>query len=420
MKRLLLGMIFLISILTSVQAQVLELDGFFETRSGLRTQNDPHEKDVSLGEVRLQLETEKEAGLFIFNMVADFVFDPVMDVYSIDLDKGEGIVDLRQANFSITPLDFLDVKIGRQILTWGTGDLVFINDLFAKDWNAFLIGRDDEYLKAPTDALKASLFFDALNIDLVYAPKFGADRFIDGRRVSFFDRGSNALRGRENPLQVKQPNDWFKEDELAMRMYRSFGIYETAFYFYNGYWKSPAGQDAVSGNATFPNLKAFGASLRSPVANGIGSLEVGYYKSAAGSATNPLVRNSELRFVAGYEREIATEFTAAVQYNLERKLDYGDYLRSLPPGALQDDENRHVLTLRLTKLMLRQDLQLSLFNFYSPSEEDGFLRLNAFYKLSDFIRIEGGGNFFYGAAEHTFYAQFKNNSNIFAALRYAF
>ena len=36
-----------------------------------------------------------------------------------------------------------DLKIGQQVLTWGTGDYVFLNDLFPKDYQSFFSGRDD-------------------------------------------------------------------------------------------------------------------------------------------------------------------------------------------------------------------------------------------------------------------------------------
>jgi hypothetical protein len=398
----------------------MEVNGFIDARGGIRIKNDPNQKDASIGELRLQLETEKDFRFFTVNIATDFLFDPVLDIYDVDLQKGEGVIDLRQANLVFSPLNFMDVKIGRQILTWGTGDLAFINDLFAKDWNAFLIGRDDEYLKAPTDALKTSLFFNALNLDLVYVPKFGADRYIDGQRISFFDRGSNSFTGRKNPVVVDRPNEWFKDDEFAARIYHSFGAAELAGYYYNGFWKSPAGLDILSGNATFPELQAFGVSGRGSVVNGIGHVEAGYYKSNSGSADNPLSRNSEFRFLIGYEREIANELTMSVQYNLEQKMDYTAYVNSLPDGAIIDDENRHVTTLRLTKLLMNQDLKLSIFNFYSPSDEDGYLKLNVSYRISDFMKVEGGGNFFYGNEEHTFFGQFENNSNVFAAFRYEF
>jgi hypothetical protein len=397
-----------------------DYSGFVETRLGVRIQNDPNEKSASIGETRLQLETEAEFDQFTLNLVADFIYDPVMGTHEINLETGEGAIDLRQANVLFSPLSYVDVKVGRQILTWGTGDLVFINDLFAKDWNSFLIGRDDEYLKAPTDAIKSSLFFNILNIDLIYTPNFGADRYIDGKRISFFDRNLNSFRGKEDPLSVDRPNEWFENDELSLRLYRSIGAHEAALYYYNGYWKSPVGQNEVTGNATFPELDVFGASLRGPIAQGIGNIETGYYKSDGGAANNPLIRNSELQLLLGYEQEVATEFTAAIQYYLVRKLDYGKYISSLPNGAAQDDENRQVMTLRLTKLMMQQNLELVLFNFYSPSDKDGYLRSNTSYKISDTLKIEGGLNYFYGDKSHTFYAQFEKNNNVYTAVHYEF
>ena len=56
--------------------------------------------------------------------------------------------------------------------TWGTGDLVFLNDLFPKDFVSFFAGRDDEYLKAPGDALRITHYSKAVNIDFVWTPVF--------------------------------------------------------------------------------------------------------------------------------------------------------------------------------------------------------------------------------------------------------
>ncbi len=397
---------------------IIDVYGFIDTRFGVRTGNAViGDKDISLGEIRLQLETKQYVSRFTFNFAADFLFDPVADRYAVDLASGGSAIDPRLINVEFSPANFIDMKVGRQILTWGTGDFIFINDLFAKDWDSYFLGRDVEYLKAPVDAAKASFFFDTLNIDVVYTPKFGADRFVDGRRVSFFDRATNAFRGRDDPLLFDRPNDWFEDDEVAARAYRSIGAFETALYYYNGFWKSPAGQDALGGRATFPKLSVYGASLRGPLAGGIVWAEAGYYDSASDAALDPHIRNSELRFLAGFEKEIATELTASIQYNLERKLDYDDYLNALPSGAIQDAQNKHLVTLRLTKLALRQNLELSTFNFYSPSDKDGYVRFNASYKISDELRIEAGGNVFYGAENQTFFSQFRNNNNIYVAIR---
>ena len=68
-------------------------------------------------------------------MTVDLLYDPVLDRHSVRLEEGDGFLDLREANFILTPASLMDVKAGRQILTWGTGNLIFINDLFPKDWN---------------------------------------------------------------------------------------------------------------------------------------------------------------------------------------------------------------------------------------------------------------------------------------------
>ena len=152
-----------------------ELFGFAEARQGWRLQDDPFEKDESVSEVRMQLDLSKEFKAGTGKIKGDLAGDRVLEEV-----RGE----LRELNFSFSPLDYMDVKAGRQIQTWGTGDLLFINDLFPKDWESFFIGRDDEYLKAPSDSVRASLYFDFINVDLSYSPLFKGSVYINGSRLS--------------------------------------------------------------------------------------------------------------------------------------------------------------------------------------------------------------------------------------------
>ncbi len=400
-----------------------DLSGFLDARAGCRLWNDPYEKDMSMGEGRLQLDIDKQWTGIIFNLTADFLYDHVTDHHDVRMEKGEGWVDLREACFSFTPVDFMDMKAGRQTLTWGTGDLLFINDLFPKDWNSFFIGRDEEYLKAPSDAVKGSFFSDWVNLDIVYIPRFDPDRYIDGRRISFWNSSLGRRSGRGLPVRADVPNDWLEEDEIALRLYRNMGGYEIALYGYHGLWKSPAGQDAGTGLAVFPELSVLGASARGNVAKGIGSLEAGYYCSEDDSGgRDPLIRNSELRLLLGYEQEAWTDFTAGVQYYLERMMDYGEYKRNLPAAMEGEDadENRHVLTLRLTQLLMNQNLSLSVYTYYSPSDADLLTRPNVHYKVDDNLSLEAGANLWAGRDNHTFFGQFERNINVYAGLRYSF
>ena len=101
-------------------------------------------------------------------------------------------------------------------------------------------------------------------------------------------------------------------------------------------------------------------------------------------------------------------------------MDYADYRRTLPPGVKAAAEARHVATTRVTKLLMNQNLMLSVFAFYSPSDNDAHLRPNAQYKVDDHWTVEVGANVFFGADRRTFFAQFANDSSIYASLRYGF
>ncbi len=399
----------------------LPITGFWEVLLGTRIQDDRYEQEMPAGETRLQMEYEKTRGIFTLNLTADLLYDVVLSDKEVDLETGRGAFDLREAKLNFSPIDSLDVSIGRQTLTWGTGDLLFINDLFPKDWNSFFIGRNDEYLKAPSDAVKLSLFNNLMNIDFVYTPKFDSDRYIDGRRISYYNANLDSLAGRNAVVRAREMYDWFREDEFAVRLYKNFGPYEFALYGYDGYWKSPNGQDPATWDYIFPELSVYGFSLRGPFRTGIANIEAGLYKSREDSSgDNMFVRNSEFRLLLGYEQELKKNLTGAFQYYLENMLDYDAYKGSMPAGTALKDEFRHVLTFRITKLMMNQNLQLSLFNYYSPSDTDGYFRPKLNYKINDFYTVETGLNIFYGNSDKTFFGQFEDNSNIYASMRYSY
>ena len=401
--------------------ETFKLNGFLEGRFGGRLREDAYERDLTLAETRLQLEAEFFTEKAVFHLTGDFVQDVLEDRRTFKPETGHGFFDLREANAVFSPAAFLDIKAGRQILTWGTGDLLFINDLFPKDWVSFFSGRDEEYLKAPSDALKASVFMSWANLDIVYAPRFDSDRFQNGQRISFYNGTLGRLAGRDAVINAPRPNDWFNDDEWSARLYRNFAAMEAALYAYNGYWKSPAGQNPAAGTALFPRLSVFGASLRGPFWKGIGSAEVGYYASHDDMAgDDPFIRNSEARILLGYEQELVRNLTLGVQYYLEHMMDYGAYRRSLPAGSVPADENHHILTARLTWLTHNQNVTWSLFTFYSPSDTDGYLRPKVSYKVNDNVTVEAGGNLFLGRAETTFFGQLRDNSNIYISLRYGF
>jgi len=413
-----------IFILLSTSAYGWQWHGFVDGRCGLRLQDDDsggNQRRAILNELRGQVDLSHSSDWAEWRLRSDFVADEAAGEHHLDLELGHGPIDLREANLLFFPHENIDIKIGRQILTWGTGDLLFINDMFPKDWQSFFVGRDEEYLKAPSDAVFLSFFPEWVSVDLVYVPKFNSDRYISGERISYWNPLLNRHAGRDDSVNIAERSRWFHEDEISLRLYRDVNGYELALYVYDGYWKSPVGYDAASAEQTFPRLRVTGGSMRGDLLRGLFNIEVGYYDSLDDSqGRDPLVPNSEYRLLFGYEQEVVRNLSAAMQYYLEYMQDFDSYRKNEPQGSDQKDRARHVVTARLTKHALSQNLQLSLFAYWSPSDHDGYLRPALKYKMTDEMSLYLGANVFVGEEDHTFFGQFEDNSNLYLGARYSF
>ncbi len=383
--------------------------------AGSRLKNNPVlSSDLTLAESRVQLQREDTFARVATRLQLDGVIDEV---------SGDLFGRVRELSVSFPVGDALNIRMGRQILTWGTGDLLFINDLFSKDWRSFFGGRDLKYLKAPSDAIKISYFTSWANLDLVWSPRFDSDRYLTGEVFSFFSPLTGALYGAPPRLHAHAP----KQDEWAWRLSEEWRNTEWALYGYRGFFKRPLGVAAQSVNASlilvpfFPKLSVIGASARRAVAQGIGWIEVGRYHSREdNSGKDPLIPNSQDRFLLGYEQELLPKLTSSVQIYLEHQRQY----RSLINGALQPqfepEEWRQVVTLRLSYRLMQEKLHLHWFSFYSPSDKDYYLLPSLNYRFSDQLQFDSGLNLFGGSDNHTFFAQLEENSNLYGRVTWYF
>ena len=134
-----------------------------------------------------------------------------------------------------------------------------------------------------------------------------------------------------------------------------------------------------------------------------------------------MMPNSSVSGLLGFERQVATNLTANIQWKADYMLDHNIYeMQQQAVGAYVREELRHLLTSRITKLLNSELLTLSGFMFYSPSDEDLYARLSASYKYTDEVTLTLGGNFFDGNNESTEFGQFQLNDNIYAKMTYGF
>jgi hypothetical protein len=348
--------------------------------------------------------------------------------------------DIRDASIFVRGGNWFSMRFGRQVLTWGTGDFLFLNDLFPKDFNSFFIGRADEYLKAPSNSIQTTFMIKKVGLDLIWTPIFEPDRFIDGERLSFFnplppEPGIIGDRSPLTPIQPASPDKRLRNGTVHGRLYGSAGPVELAAYGYVGFWPQPT---ALTGpldptdppQLTFARLAVYGGSIRAPLGGGLVNVEGAFYDSFDDRAgTDPTKPNSQFRGLAGYERELFPKFQMGLQYYLEYTLKHDQLTNpGTPPGSQPGsywipylpNRFRHVLTLRLTQLLVMDKLELSLFTFFSPDELDTYIRPRITYKIIDPLAFVVGANLMFGRDDYTFFGQLKENTNVYVRLRYSF
>ena len=378
----------------------------------------------NLLEQRLQLKVayrpQKPAWLASWNPEFFYKGDLLTDEY-----KETVRYQIREVYGLVSPLSWMDVKLGRQILTWGTGDYLFINDVFPKDYESFFIGRDDEYLKAPSDAGKFSIFSRFLSMDVVVIPSFTPDVSISrGDRLSFYDVFLGRIAGKESSLIFTEPAFQPKNTEIATRLYRNFGEYETDLYAFKGFFNQPRGiKNESTQDVFYPKRAVFGTSIRGPAPSigGVASGEAGYSDSLQDRrGENRLIENSAMEYLLGYERDFQKDWRLGMQYLVEQMLNFDEFKVNSQPGDIPRDEFRQLLTFRITKLFWRQTLEASLFTFYSPTDSDAYLRPRFTWQASDHWKLTAGGNIFLGKYDWTEFGQLKDNDNLYLRVRYTF
>ncbi|MBD3402759.1 hypothetical protein GF420_07675 [candidate division GN15 bacterium] len=404
--------------------------GFMQGLWGGRLdQDNPTTTEQTASETRMQLRVEHFGdNAEVFGRL-DFFWDGA--------DTTRYVWELREGYLKFRLGSNIDVKAGRQVLTWGTGDLIFINDVFAKDYRSFFIGRDDQYLKAPQNALRVEWYPGFGSLSFVWTPRFEPNRLPTGNRLSYYNPIAGGIVGTGiDPMfyfDPPLPEAKFENGEFAARYKRRVGPFAASLYFYKGFYKNPLGMEMVDFGAgpqpvpVYPKLNLYGASLRGAYLGGILWLEGGYYDSREDAeGDDPMMPNSSMVGLAGYERQVATNLTINAQWQVDYLMDYAgfeDGFRDPSTGEIQGfvrDEVRHLLTTRIRQLLKSELVKLEAFLFYSPTDEDAYLRLLAEYKYTDEVTLAAGANIFDGNYASTEFGQFQLNDNIYMKITYGF
>jgi hypothetical protein len=390
----------------------VSLHGFVQGNYSFSSRSsNPDGGDFKWAEEMVQLKLDAAKEPFRLFIKTDAFFDHIDEKGNLELR--EGYIDYIEKKW--------DLRAGRQIITWGLGDLIFINDVFPKDYEAFFSGRPMEYMKKGVDGVKIGAYPEFASFEFIAIPVFEPNNYPDARRFYMFDPMPSVTNREEKDLPSNLENT-----EFAFRAYRDVAGFDAAVYLYRGFYRKPYMMPDNINNTTkityhYPKLSVYGASLQGRALDGVLGIEAGYYDSRQDRAgTDYTAPNSQTKFLIGYQRQLWEDFTIGLQYYNEYMHDYSEYVNNQPSGLPKDRKSYQLVTLRLTQFLMHQDLRLGFFSFYSTSDGDYMLNPEVKYKFTDSLWAAVGANIFGGGERWSQFGQLDWNDNIYSQFRYEF
>lgn len=380
--------------------------GFIDTYHALRTES-PNDWMSSRTRIRGELTLEKgNAGMFV-SMNA---------IYNGILKDQTGLF-LREAYLYYSK-DAWDIRSGRQIITWGVADAMRLTDIISPmDFTEYL-AQDYDDIRIPVNAIRLRYVRNKWSAEAILIPV-----------SSFFELPtapenpwSVTLPGMTVPYTLsvgKTPDKTFKNIEFGGRI----GVYlsgvDFSFYALRTWNKMPVFQKIMADDGTslacegeYRHMTMLGADLSVPLGKFVFRAEVAEYLGEAQEpAVNaPVSTGNSLNLLGGIDWYPGNDWNVGVQYSHK-------YISGCKP-EISAYRNSGMATLRLSKDLLHNTLNLSTFAYVDVSNGSIYNRLSADYALTDQIHTLIGYDLFH--ADAGMFAMYGKNSEVWLKLKYSF
>jgi hypothetical protein len=392
------------------QGAQIDFSGFVDTYHSvqLKSANDIQSSRTRL---RLELRTQMEnASLFA----------------SVNAEKNYILSDETGVDLHEAFLDYISdswaVRIGRQIIIWGKADGIQITDIICPPDYTEFITRDLDEIRMPVDALKFRWLGNFGNAEVIWIPVFEpavlpeddnpwaiTPVFPDDVDITF--------------NSTKEPEKTLKNSEIAGKLsfYLSgIDIALSALYTWDDFpsMHRTVERDGSETLVTFEpehhRLTVFGLEFSKPWGEFVFRGEAAFYKGRYFEPENladELFKRNSLNWLVGADWYPGNNWTIILQFADILILDYDD--------RIEKDEHAMIVTLNVTKKLLRETLTLSNMIYYSINDKDLLDRISVEYALTDEFHIFAGADFFSGDEKSSF-GVYEDNTQVWIKAKYSF
>lgn len=337
------------------------------------------------------------------------------DKYTAEvLDDYESELELKDTFIQGSLSERMDVKLGRQIVVWGTLDNLRVNDVL-NPLDLRLPGLIDiDDLRLPVTMGKLDYYFGNWNLAAMAIPEV---RF--SKRPVF---GSDFY-----PFKTPAPPEEIPDDGLDNLQYGAaltgvFSGWDLGFYGARIYADQPYGEVVYSGSPgqmvqKHARIMMLGSAANLALGNWLLKAEAAWLDGLRYTLA-PGVEYDRFDLGLGVEYSGFSETTISVEAANRHILDFDAQLEQPPE---YNRENQFQWRFRITRDFINDTLTLNLLagSFGEKVQDGTFERLDARYDITDAVSIRGGV-ILYQIGDTGRYQNIDNTDRLFLEFKYSF
>lgn len=311
-------------------------------------------------------------GAYHLNDQRDLYTDNFLDQYESEIELNEAYI---QADLSSK----LDLKIGRQIVVWGTSDNIRITDILNPldlRWPGLV---DIRFLRLPVTMTKLNYYQGNWNFGglLIHEPRFNKFPVYNGEFFPF-----------NRPLaDPEEPGVSWSNQQAALSLNGIFSGWDIAFYGAYVFDKQPYFSDVLTGQRSYDEVLFAGTAANYAIGNWLIKGEAAFWDGLKFSTIDE--QKQRVDVLVGVDYSGFSETTISLEIANRHLVDFDERLSRAPDGQKEDWRQ---FAFRFTRDFLNDTLHLTLlFSSYGIfAREGGFERFQLEYDLSDNLKLTGG------------------------------
>ena len=381
----------------------IQLNGFVDSYHALQLQSP---RQIMSSRTRLRLEMRADYGEASLYSSMNLAYNSLL--------KDQTGAFLREAYFNYAG-NFLEVKAGRQIVTWGVADGLRITDLISPmDYTEFMANDYDD-IRVPVNAVDLKIPGERVSAEVVFVPV--PEYFV-------------MPMGEDNPWNMPVPErarmdlsgtpaKRIKNSEVGGRLRFFLEKLDFSLMALHTYNKSPVTvasynpkTDSILIKGVYESMNVIGGDVSIPAGEIVIRGEVAAYFGEPIALKNSMDywRRSSFNALLGIDWYAGDNWTIMAQYMHKVIMDYRE--------ALGTEQNSSMITARVSKEILNNTLKLSVYGIFDVDNVGFYIRPAADYLLNDQITLSLGGDIL-GGRRGTF-KTYEKNTQIWVKGKYFF